>query len=190
MAHGDLAGMDGRVHCADVGSLRGREAGQSSGGCGMRSVGASTMTDPSVALPNLDSIIRGLLYVYILSLPFQRLLFVERNGFVILVVLLLLWCAVNRRHFFTRTPIDVPLIAFVAWVGFTVPFAAFPAYSFKEFAKLLQQGLLFYVVVSFFKDDPHRVRLMWVLIGTSMIVSGYGIIEFMGLIGILQVSNK
>jgi O-antigen ligase len=148
------------------------------------------MTDPSVALPNLDGIIRGLLYVYVLSLPFKHLLFVERNGFIILVVLLLLWCAVNRRHFFTRTPIDIPLIAFVAWVAVTIPFAAFPLYSFKEFAKLLQQGLIFYVVVYFFKDESQRVRLMWVLVGTALIVSAYGIFEFMGMVGILQSESK
>ncbi len=156
----------------------------------MRGIAASTMTDPSVALPNLDSIIRGLLYIYILSLPFKRLLFVERNGFIILIVLLLLWCAVNRRHFFTRTPIDIPLIAFVAWVAVTIPFATFPLYSFKEFAKLLQQGLIFYVVVYFFKDESRRARLMWVLVGTSLIVSGYGVLEFMGMVGILQSESK
>lgn len=156
----------------------------------MRGVAASTMTDPSVALPNLDSIIRGLLYVYIVSLPFKHLLFVERNGFIILIVLLLLWCAVNHRHFFTRTPIDLPLIAFVTWVAFTIPFAAFPLYSFKEFAKLLQQGLIFYVVVYFFQDESRRARLMWVLVGTSLIVSGYGVLEFMRMVGILQSESQ
>ncbi len=156
----------------------------------MRDVADSIAADPSVALPNLDSIIRGLLYVYVLSLPFKNLLFAERNGFIILIVLLLLWCAVNRRHFFTQTPIDIPLIAFVAWVAFTVPFAAFPLYSFKEFAKLLQQGLIFYVVVYFFKDESHRARLMWVLVGTSLIVSGYGVLEFMKMVGILQSESK
>jgi putative inorganic carbon (HCO3(-)) transporter len=156
----------------------------------MRSVTASPVTDSSVVLPNLDSIIRGLLYVFILSLPFKHLLFVGRNGFIILVVLLLLWCAVNRRHFFTRTPIDIPLIAFVAWVAVTIPFATFPLYSFKEFAKLLQQGLLFYVVVYFFKDQSQRVRLMWVLAGTALIVGAYGIFEFMGMVGILQSESR
>jgi O-antigen ligase len=135
--------------------------------------GAST-----AALPNLDSIIRGLFYLYIFSLPFKRLLFIERNGFIILIVLLALWCAVNRRHFFLRTPIDLPLAAFVAWVAFTVPFAAFPAYSAKEFAKLLQQGLIFYGVVFFFREPIHRRRLIRLLIGTLAVVSAYGMGQF------------
>ena len=75
------------------------------------------LTTRTCALPNFDRIIRGLLYVYIFSLSSKYLLFVERNGFIILVVLLALWCAVNRRHFFLRTSIDLPLIAFVAWIG-------------------------------------------------------------------------
>nr|MBI3612706.1 O-antigen ligase family protein [Nitrospirota bacterium] len=129
-------------------------------------------------LPNLDLILRGLLYIYIFSLPFKRLLFIERNGFIILIVLLVLWCAVNRRHFFLRTPIDLPLIAFVGWVGFTVPFATFPAYSFQEFAKLLQQGLMFYAVVYFFREPIHKQRMVWMLLGTLALISAYGIWQF------------
>lgn len=141
------------------------------------------MKDHAAALPNLDTIIRGLLYVYIFCLPFKRLLFVERNGFIILVVLLALWCVVNQRHFFTRTPIDLPLIAFVGWVALTIPFAASPAYSFKEFAKLLQQGLLFYVVAFFFRDSLSGRRLLWMLVGGLAVVSAYGVIQFGQLIG-------
>lgn len=133
----------------------------------------------TAALPNLDSIIRGLLYLYIFSLPFKRLLFIERNGFIILIVLLVLWCAVNRRHFFLRTPIDLPLVAFVAWVAFTVPFATFPAYSSKEFAKLLQQGLVFYGVAFFFREPIHRRRLIRLLIGTLALISIYGIWQYL-----------
>ena len=130
------------------------------------------------ALPNLNRIIRGLLYLYIFSLPFVGLLFIERNGFIILLVLLVLWCAVNRRHFFVQTPLDLPLIAFVLWVGFTIPFAAFPLYSLKEFGKLLQQGLMFYVVVYFFQDRSDRTWLLTLLVGVLTLVSAYGITQF------------
>ncbi len=149
----------------------------------MRNAAASAVKGHAAALPNLDTIIRGLLYVYIFCLPFKRLLFVERNGFIILVVLLALWCVVNQRHFFTRTPIDLPLIAFVAWVAVTIPFAVSPAYSVKEFAKLLQQALIFYVVVQFFKAGLPRMRLVWMLLGGLAAVSAYGVIQFGQLVG-------
>src|SRR3989454_12754464 len=144
----------------------------------MNSDAGSLIRASAATLPNLDYIIRGLLYVYVFSLPFHRLLFVERNGFIILMVLLVLWCAVNRRHFFTQTPIDIPLVAFVAWVALTIPFATFPAYSAKEFAKLLQQGLIFYVVAYFFKDGLHRIRLLSLLVGVLILVSAYGVTQF------------
>ncbi|TAL12311.1 MAG: hypothetical protein EPO02_02000, partial [Nitrospirae bacterium] len=149
----------------------------------MRDAAASTVKDRAAALPNLDAIIRGLLYVYVFCLPFTRLLFVERNGFLILAVLLALWCVVNRRHFFTRTPIDLPLIAFVGWVALTVPFAVSPLYSLKEFAKLLQQGLIFYVVAYFFRDSLSARRLLWALVGGLAVVSAYGLFQFGGLSG-------
>jgi len=149
----------------------------------MNSDAGSLIRASAATLPNLDHIIRGLLYVYVFSLPFHRLLFVERNGFIILMVLLVLWCAVNRRHFFTQTPIDIPLVAFVAWVALTIPFATFPAYSAKEFAKLLQQGLIFYVVAYFFRDRLCRIRLHAVLMGAICVISVYGLFEFKDLIG-------
>lgn len=141
----------------------------------MNGVAVSPVAASSVALPNLDLIIRGVLYVYIAALPFKQLLFLERNGFLILLALLVLWCAANRRFFFTRTPLDIPLWAFVGWVAITIPFAAFPAYSLKEFGKLLQQGLVFYVVLFFFRDGPCRSRLLWVIVGPLFLVGAYGV---------------
>jgi putative inorganic carbon (HCO3(-)) transporter len=152
----------------------------------MRETALSIAPDYSAVLPNLDSIIRGLLYVFVFSLPFNRLLFLQRNGFIILVVLAVVWCVVNRGHFFTRTPIDGPLLAFFIWDGVTIPFATFPEYSAKEFAKLLQQGLLFYMVVYFFMKHPYAKRLMMVILGTVGIVSVYGLYEFLGMVGLLS----
>lgn len=156
----------------------------------MRDAADSTVKDHAAALPNLDAVIRGLLYVYIFCLPFKRLLFVERNGFIILAVLLALWCAVNRRHFFTRTPIDLPLLAFIGWVAVTIPFAVSPLYSLKEFAKLLQQGLIFYVVAYFFRDGRSAGRLLWMLVGELALVSAYGVFQFGGLLGAMPQEGE
>src|SRR2546430_9846549 len=135
--------------------------------------------------PPLERVIRGVLFIYIIALPFQRLLFVERNGFLLLLLLLVLWSAANRTHFFRRTTIDLPLAAFVGWVGLSIPFAAFPAYSVQEFGKLLQQVLLFYAVLYFFNAEPYKRRLLWVLIVVSMVISAYGIEEFFGMAGVM-----
>ena len=89
-------------------------------------------TTSSIAMPSservpyFDTIIRVVLAVYIAVLPFKPLLIVERNGFILLLGLLLGWCAINRRLFYSRTPYDMLLLAFVVWVGLTIPFSVAP----------------------------------------------------------------
>lgn len=141
---------------------------------------SSQMVMDSNPLPNLDLIIRGVLYLYILSLPFKGLLVLERHSFLVLLVLLALWCAINRRHFFLGTPFDVPLLAFVLWVGVTIPFATFPSYSLKEFGKLLQQVVVFYAVIHFFRERAARNGLVYLLLGSVLFVSAYGLTQFEG----------
>jgi putative inorganic carbon (HCO3(-)) transporter len=135
--------------------------------------------------PALEHAIRGVLFIYIIALPFRRLLFVERNGFILLLVLLGLWCAVHRTHFFRRTSIDLPLLAFVGWVGLSIPFATFPVYSVQEFGKLLQQILLFYAALYFFDGEQYKRRLLSALIIVSMLISVFGIEEFFAMAGLL-----
>lgn len=128
--------------------------------------------------PYLEPIIYGLFFLYVFSLPVRQLLIVERNGFIVIVVLLVLWCVIRKCHFFTRTAIDVPLVMFVFWVGLSIPFAIDPGYSFKEFLKLLQQVLLFYAFVYFFQDFSKKKVLIGMMIGESILISLYGLGQF------------
>lgn len=128
--------------------------------------------------PNLDRIIRGLLFLYCFSLPIEKLFFLERIGFIILVVLIVLWCAVNRRLFISKTPLDIPLLALVLCIAVSLPFAASISYSAQEFAKLIQQVMVFYVIVEFFRNDKHRLRLAAMMLGELGLVSLYGIVQY------------
>lgn len=105
----------------------------------------------SERVANFDAIIRVVLAVYIAVLPFKSLLIVERNGFILLLTLLVGWCVANRRLFYSRTPYDRLLLVFVVWVGLTIPFAVVPFYSLKEYGKLLQHMVVFYAVIYFLK---------------------------------------
>jgi O-antigen ligase len=118
---------------------------------------------------SLDSFIRGLLLIYVAVLPFKNLLVIERNGFLVLLGLLAVWCLAHRRLFYRPTPFDIPLAAFVGWVAMTLPFAAFPDYSLKEFGKLLQQVIVFYAVAYFF-SHPSLKTTLFALIGVELIV--------------------
>ena len=125
-----------------------------------------------------DTIIRMVLAVYIAVLPFKALLIVERNGFLVLLALLVGWCIANRRFFYSQTPHDMLLLAFVVWVGFTIPFAVVPAYSLKEFGKLLQHMVVFYAVIYFFKELRYRQVLLGLIGITAVVVTAYGLSQF------------
>jgi O-antigen ligase len=116
--------------------------------------------------------------VYLASLPFRHLLVIERNGFLLLMVLLAIWSACHRRVFVPQTPLNVAVLAFVGWVALTIPFAQFPAYSLKEFGKLLQDVLIFYAVLYFLGDEADRRRLVSLMVGTTGLVSLYGLAQF------------
>jgi len=125
-----------------------------------------------------DATIRLVLLVYVATLPFKKLLVVERHGFLVLLGLLVVWCVARQRFFYRRTPYDLWLLAFVLWVGLTIPFAAYPSYSFKEYGKLLQGITVLYAVVWFLADGQSRKTLLLVL-GTSLfLVSAYGLTQF------------
>lgn len=129
-------------------------------------------------VPYYDTLIRVILMVYIAVLPFKRLLVIERNGFIFLLCLLVGWCVINRRLFYSRTPYDLLLLAFVIWIGFTIPFSVAPAYSVKEYGKLLQHMVVFYAVIYFFKGLLYR-QVLFGLVGImAIVVAGYGLSQF------------
>lgn len=127
---------------------------------------------------NFDAIIRVVLAVYIAVLPFKSLLIVERNGFILLLGLLAGWCIANRRFFYSRTSYDMLLLAFAVWVGLTIPFSVVPSYSAKEYGKLLQHMVIFYVVIYFFKELRYRQILLGVIGVVAVAVTAYGLSQF------------
>jgi O-antigen ligase len=132
----------------------------------------------SERVPYFDTIVRVVLAVYIAVLPFKPLLVVERNGFILLLGLLVGWCAINRCLFYSRTAYDLLLLAFVVWVGLTIPFSLAPSYSVKEYGKLLQQVVVFYAVIYFFKGLRYRQLLLGLVGIMAVVVTGYGLSQF------------
>lgn len=132
----------------------------------------------SERVPYLDTLVRVILAVYIAILPFKSLLIVERNGFILLLGLLIGWCAINRRLFYSRTAYDMLLLAFVVWVGLTIPFSVTPSYSVKEYGKLLQHMVVFYAVIYFFKGLLYRQVLLGLVGMMAILVAGYGLSQF------------
>ena len=133
---------------------------------------------PSDRMAHFDAIIRVVLAVFIAVLPFKSLLIVERNGFLVLLGLLAVWCAINRRFFYCQTPYDMLLLAFVVWVGLTIPFSVVPSYSLNEYGKLLQHMVIFYAVIFFFKELRARQVLLGLIGIVAVVVTAYGLSQF------------
>ena len=144
----------------------------------MMSTTSLSVMPPSKRAPDLDASIRAVLAVYIAALPFKALLIVQRNGFLVLIALLVGWCAANRRFFYSRTPYDMLLLAFVVWVGLTIPFAVAPLYSLKEYGKLLEHMVVFYSVIFFFKELCARQVLVGLIGIVAAAVTVYGLSQF------------
>ena len=132
----------------------------------------------SERVPYFDTVIRVVLAIYIAVLPFKPLLVIERNGFILLLGLLVGWCVANRRLFYSRTPYDVLLLAFVTWVGLTIPFSVSPSYSVKEYGKLLQHMVVFYAVIYFCKGLLYRQVLLGLIGVMAIVIAGYGLSQF------------
>jgi hypothetical protein len=125
-----------------------------------------------------DTVVRVVLATYIAVLPFKPLLVIERNGFIALLGILIWWCVANRRLFYSSTPYDMVLLAFVVWVGLTIPFSVSPSYSVKEYGKLLQQMVVFYAVIYFFKELFYRQVLLGLIGSIAIVSTGYGLSQF------------
>jgi O-antigen ligase len=69
-------------------------------------------------------------------------------------------------------------LAFVVWVGLTIPFSVDPSYSVKEYGKLLKHMVVFYAVIYFFKGLLNR-QVLFGLVGVmAALVTGYGLSQF------------
>lgn len=96
------------------------------------------------------------------------------------VGLLVLWIGLkvkNRDFRFVRTPLDFPIIFFVAWVLVTIPFAVDPGYSFAEWRKTILQVLMFYFVVNVVSNETQVKKILLSFMTGLIFLSVLGIIE-------------
>jgi putative inorganic carbon (HCO3(-)) transporter len=99
---------------------------------------------------------------------FPSLYHVQEYAFAVLFVAALSFAWIEKINPHVRTRLDVPLMAFVGWVLFTVPFAIDPAYSFSEWRKVVAHLLVFYWAMYVLRqhgngESIHKVLLAVVL---------------------------
>ena len=74
---------------------------------------------------------------------FPMLFRYQEHAVIILILLCLGMCAIEKTSPWIKNPLDLPLWLFMSWVLCTVPFAIDPAYSFAEWKKFVAQAGVF-----------------------------------------------
>lgn len=120
-----------------------------------------------------------LLLVYVFFLPFNTLYPFLNVLFILLLLAAALAVGVGRRWPFSRTPLDVSILAFSAWAGLSLINAVDPVYSLHEWRKLVgTQFLVYYLTSGFLISRPMmRTALLLNLLALTLTCL-YGIPEF------------
>ncbi len=120
-----------------------------------------------------------ILLALLFALPFN--VFYPVLNWLFLLVLLASAAAIvlGRRWPFTRTPLDLPLLAFVVWSGLSVIRATDPFYSLREWWNLVgTQVLLFYLAITFLDAPESARRTLSLNLVALAVICAYGIPEF------------
>ena len=112
---------------------------------------------------------------------FPMLFRYQEHAVIILILLCLGMCAIEKTSPWIKNPLDLPLWLFMSWVLCTVPFAIDPAYSFAEWKKFVAQAGVFYwslLVLDRCRREnlPQQILLSFALGGT--ILAAYALLDF------------
>ncbi|MBS0171421.1 MAG: O-antigen ligase family protein [Nitrospira sp.] len=125
---------------------------------------------------------QGYVMMAVACASFFPLLFrYQEHTVIILIVLCLGMCAVERVNPWIKTPLDLPLWLFMGWVLCTVPFATDPGYSFAEWKKFVAQAGVFYWALLILdrcrNERLPRLVLQALVVGASLLAC-YALVEF------------
>jgi putative inorganic carbon (hco3(-)) transporter len=135
-----------------------------------------TKSSQAITEPSIFWSVQGWGLIVIVFTTFFPALFHKQEALFFLLLLsavVVQWRA--GKPIWVRTPIDLPLLAFVAWVLITVPFAIDSEYSFGEWRKLAVQVLVFYWTLLVLQQQdqqnlPSRLLIAFALGATTLSV--------------------
>ena len=107
----------------------------------------------------------------------------QEHAVIILIILSLGMCAVEKLSPWIKNPLDVPLWLFMIWVLCTVPFAVDPAYSFAEWKKFVAQAGVFYwslLVLDRCRRENLPQQILWALVLGGTVLATYALTDFIG----------
>lgn len=112
---------------------------------------------------------------------FPALFRLQEHAVIILFVLALGMCWLEKVNPWIKTPLDVPVVLFITWVLCTIPFATDPSYSLAEWKKFVAQVGAFYWALLVL----HRRRraelprhILWAMVAGGSLLALYALIDF------------
>jgi O-antigen ligase len=112
---------------------------------------------------------------------FPMLFRFQEHAVIILSVLCVGMCWLEKETPWIKSPLDRPLWLFITWVLCTVPFAVDPAYSFSEWKKFVAQADVFYwslLVLHRRREKTLPEQVLRSLAMGGIILAGYALIDF------------
>ncbi|WHZ25190.1 MAG: hypothetical protein OJF47_004302 [Nitrospira sp.] len=107
----------------------------------------------------------------------------QEHAVIILSVLCLGMCWLEKTNPWIKTPLDLPLVFFITWVLCTVPFAIDPSYSFAEWKKFVAQVLvLYWSMLVLHRCGRERLpqQILYSLVLGGAVLALYAVVEFLG----------
>lgn len=101
-------------------------------------------------------------------------------GFFVLLFAWILGQLKNGTLKWIKTPLDIPILLYVAWILICVPWAVDPDYSFGEWRKVVAHFLLFYFVVQTVKTKHQMYSVFLAVIAGMVVLSVAESIYFFG----------
>ncbi len=123
----------------------------------------------------------GLLALVLLCF-FPRAHRVHEYLFFSLLLIAVVTALIERRPLWIRTPIDAPILALLLWILVSIVFAVDPAYSFREWRKLLAGVLAFYWATMVLRNHPGfslQKRVLGVVTLGVGLLSAYAVVDFL-----------
>lgn len=148
-----------------------------------------------IAFKNSERIFRSLklsisvlMGIFIFIIPFPYNSSIQEICFYSAVFLALTLSLAKKIDFTFAVPLTLPLLLFLIWTVFSLPFAFNKENTFSDiYGHLLKYIAIFYLVANFFNDRKRFVVLIWILIFSASIFSIGGIIYFYNHTGINSV---
>jgi O-antigen ligase len=126
-------------------------------------------------LSSINHLIPFLLGIFLFLSPFDHTTSIKEICFHLSIFLTLLLALFKKTHFSFRTPLSIPVFLFVFWSFLSTFWALDRQNSVHDFrVLLLNQVMLFFLLVNFFNSKKRFLYLTWVVVfsATAFTASG------------------